>query len=222
MTFSIFKTTKTTGTTFLCWLCCLCCLGCLLTSCSEEIDEENEYANWQARNDAYFADLEQKYASQTDTKWLKFKSYSKDPSFTAGQNTDCIYAEVLEQGKGTESPLYTDSVRVSYRGRLIPSEQHPEGLIFDGTAYGDYEARTNATVKFSLASNLVDGFKTALFHMHRGDTWRVYIPYNLGYGSVKSGSIPAYSTLIFELTLVDFQQAGYAMVPYNARVVKRE
>ena len=198
----------------------ICHLSFSVCACSEKTDEENEYANWKARNDAYFATLEAKYSAQADGQWLRLKSFSKDPA-TAKDLTECIYAQVLEKGTGTESPLYTDSVRVSYRGRLIPTDAHPDGYVFDGTAYGEYNAKTNATVKFLLSDNLVAGFKTALFHMHRGDTWRVYIPYNLGYGSVKSGSIPAYSTLIFELTLVDFQRAGHTMEPYSARAVNR-
>ena len=43
-----------------------------------------------------------------------------------------------------------------------------------------------------------------LMRMHRGDRWRVYIPYQLAYGSSARSSIPAYSTLIFDLQLEDF------------------
>jgi FKBP-type peptidyl-prolyl cis-trans isomerase FklB len=56
-----------------------------------------------------------------------------------------------------------------------------------------------------LAINgVVTGFGTALMRMHRGDRWRVYIPYQLAYGSSARSSIPAYSTLIFDLQLEDF------------------
>jgi FKBP-type peptidyl-prolyl cis-trans isomerase len=47
--------------------------------------------------------------------------------------------------------------------------------------------------------------------MHRFDTWRIYIPYTLGYGSATSGSIRGYSTLIFDVTLYDFAEEGHAM-----------
>ena len=42
--------------------------------------------------------------------------------------------------------------------------------------------------------------------MHRGDYWRIYIPYQLGYGGTARSSIPAYSTLVFDLRLEDFWQ----------------
>ena len=47
--------------------------------------------------------------------------------------------------------------------------------------------------------------------MHRGDHWLVYIPYALAYGSTKSETIPAYSTLIFNLTLIDFAPIGQSL-----------
>jgi len=40
--------------------------------------------------------------------------------------------------------------------------------------------------------------------MHRGEGWIVTIPYQLGYGTTESGVIPAYSTLVFEIFLMDF------------------
>ena len=40
--------------------------------------------------------------------------------------------------------------------------------------------------------------------MHIGDTWRIYVPAALGYGSVTKTGIPAYSTLVFDITLNSF------------------
>jgi FKBP-type peptidyl-prolyl cis-trans isomerase FklB len=38
--------------------------------------------------------------------------------------------------------------------------------------------------------------------MKVGERWEVYIPWQQGYGSSVSGTIPAYSTLIFDVNLV--------------------
>jgi FKBP-type peptidyl-prolyl cis-trans isomerase FklB len=51
---------------------------------------------------------------------------------------------------------------------------------------------------------VVDGFSTALQNMHRGDYWRVIVPYQLGYNKESKTGIPAYSTLVFDIWLVDF------------------
>ena len=56
-----------------------------------------------------------------------------------------------------------------------------------------------------LVHRVVNQGKTVfLQHMRRGDRWLVYIPYQLGYDSATNGAIPAYSTLIFDLALLDF------------------
>jgi len=59
-----------------------------------------------------------------------------------------------------------------------------------------------------VVSGVVDGFTTALQHMRKGDRWKVYIPYQLGYGESANSSIPGYSTLVFDITLNNFWHVG--------------
>ena len=56
---------------------------------------------------------------------------------------------------------------------------------------------------------------TALQNMHKGDYWRVYIPSELGYGTSDYSTIPGYSVLVFDLTLLDFSPVGEAMKPWR-------
>lgn len=193
----------------------------LFTSCSEDTGETIEFDNWQQRNDAFFATLEDSLA-QNPTEWTKLKSYTKDPSFTTGTATECIYVkkmpavDITVDGDKTSSPMSSDSVRISYEGKLIPSANYPTGYIFDSRSYNKFDVKINATSKF-IASSLVNGLTTAMLHMHRGDYWRVYIPYELGYGTTTYSSIPAYSTLIFDVVLIDFSRAGVSMPVWDAR-----
>lgn len=189
-------------------------LPLLFFSCSESNDEVVEYEDWQQRNETFFSALEDSLAANPSV-WLKFKSYAKDQSLATGKNTDCIYVKVIPldkkkyiKGDTLATPCGTDSVLVTYEGRLIPSASYPKGYVFDTRAYGSFSIETNATERFSLSSNLVDGFATALQQMHRGDYWRVYVPYQLGYKNSELSSIPAYSTLIFDLILLDFSPTG--------------
>ena len=198
------------------WLAALLLPLGAVTACSESDDEEavEEFANWKARNDKFFATLEDSLSLNNAT-WKKIKSYTKDEN-TPGANTDYIYAKVIEAGSGDASPLYSDSVRVAYRGRLIPSATYPQGYVFDQTFAGDYSIKTTA-VYDGIASGFIDGFTTALQHMHRGDWWRVYIPYTLGYGTSTSGSIPAHSVLVFDLVLIEFVSGRESFGPWNSR-----
>lgn len=55
-------------------------------------------------------------------------------------------------------------------------------------------------------NELIMGWQIALTRMHEGDTWEVYIPAKWGYGAMKMDDIPAYSTLIFTMTLVKIER----------------
>ena len=188
----------------------------LLFSCSEETEVDTEYANWAERNDLYFASLEDSL-TRNPAQWQRIKSVYLDQE-SEGMATDYVYVKVMESGTETESPIHTDSVRISYQGRTIPTVSYPQGNIFDGTVYGDYASATNATAKLRVSS-CVDGMATVLQHMHRGDHWRVYIPSELGYQEqdMTNSGLPPHSVLIFEMTLVDFSHAGESLPVWSSR-----
>lgn len=184
-----------------------------LASCSEEDDTVEEFPNWQARNDAFFNSLTDSVLNLLElnparTDWKRIKSWSKSDSIEGG-NSDYIIVKVIEEGDAASAtPLYTDTVTVHYLGRLLPSVSYPYGYVFDQSYYGNYYDDVSKPLQMAIGNSggnmLVDGFATALQHMRRGDHWMVYIPYQLGYGSQSQTGVPAYSTLIFDLRLVDF------------------
>ncbi len=100
-----------------------------------------------------------------------------------------IYYEVLSSGEGTLSPTLRSIVTVHYKGSLI-----------DGKEFDNSYVR-NCPEAFRLC-DLIEGWQMALQRMHEGDKWKVYIPYQLGYGTKACGNIPAYSTLVFEVELI--------------------
>lgn len=184
-----------------------------MVSCSEEDNTVEEFPNWQARNDAYFNHLSDsvKELLQSDpgrTDWKRIKCWSKADS-VEGKNSDYIIVKVVGEGDaGSGMPLYTDTVSVHYKGQLLPSLSYPAGYVFDKSYYDVFDPAVSKPLQFpvgnSRGNSLVDGFATALQHMRRGDRWVVYIPYQLGYGANAQTGVPAYSTLIFDLQLVDF------------------
>ncbi len=181
-------------------------------SCSENLDTIEEFPDWQNSNETYYYNIYQTALSNADGSWKLIKNYTYEDTIDLDY-TKFIAVKVLEEGKGSGCPLFTDSVLVNYRGRLIPSTSYPDGYVFDESYSGEYNPVT-ATPSQLYVGGLIDGFTTALQYMHIGDYWRVYIPYQLGYGSIVSSSIPAYSTLIFDIELVAYFRANTTVTPY--------
>jgi len=101
--------------------------------------------------------------------------------------------KVLKEGTGAV-PQGSDEVEVRYEGRLV------DGTVFDSTERHGKESDT------FRADRLIKGWTEALTMMPVGSKWELYIPYQLGYGTRPSGTIPAYSTLIFTLELLDIKK----------------
>lgn len=191
-----------------------------MASCSESDGTEDEFENWESRNDVFFNniyDQAEKAINAGSKEWKIIRSYSKN---AAASKTDYIVVHVENEGTGTESPIFTDSVRVHYRGRLISSANYPEGKIFDSSWSGEYNTNTMSPTGLPV-KNLVIGFSTVLMNMHNGDRWTVYIPQALGYGAIAKNidngieTIPAYSTLIFDITLLDFAHLGQKLPTFQ-------
>ena len=100
--------------------------------------------------------------------------------------------EVIKMGKG-KKPVATDNVRVHYHGTLT------NGVVFDSSVDRD------EPITFGL-TQVIAGWTEALQLMPVGSKFKLYIPQQLGYGSQQAGSIPPYSTLIFEVELLGIEK----------------
>lgn len=100
--------------------------------------------------------------------------------------------EVLKMGKGPK-PTAESTVKVHYEGKLI------DGTVFDSSI------ERGEPIEFPL-SGVIKGWTEGLQLMPVGSKFRFYIPQELGYGAQTAGSIPPYSTLIFEVELLGIQK----------------
>lgn len=100
--------------------------------------------------------------------------------------------EIIEAGETDgESPTIKSKVRTHYHGTFI------DGKVFDSS----YERGQPA--EFPVGG-VIAGWTEALQLMTKGAKWRLYVPYQLAYGSQGSpGGIPPYSTLVFDVELLD-------------------
>lgn len=175
-----------------------------IVSCSETDGTEDPYANWEERNQRYIdsiATVAEANQGNEVGQWKIIRSYKLPPLGLdeKGKVNDNVYCEILEVGDGTVSPLFTDSVDVHYRGQLIPLNDG-QIVTFDQSYQGELDLNAATSVGYK-PSGVVTGWTSALQEMKAGDRWKLYIPYNLGYGESGYSSIPGYSILIFDLYL---------------------
>lgn len=203
--------------------------GFAMTACSSDDTTDPVYDNWAARNDAAFADtmrtaraaIAQARATYGDN-WAAHTPWRVFPNYTLGTGgspkaSDSLVVRVVSSELSAEAaltaprPLYTDTVRVAYMGRLMPTSADPAGKVFDFSGPSRLESDvfnpTLGTAAKLPVSNLVVGFTTALQQMHVGDRWRIFIPARSGYGNQAQKTIPAGSMLIFDLQLRQFWRA---------------
>ena len=100
--------------------------------------------------------------------------------------------KVITEGKGAV-PTNTDKVKVHYRGTLI-----------DGTEFDSSYSRNEPTT--FRANQVIAGWTEALTMMPVGSKWMLYIPQELAYGSRDMGTIKPFSTLIFEVELLEIEK----------------
>lgn len=100
-----------------------------------------------------------------------------------------VLYRVLEQGSGEGMVGPRSVVTCHYRGSLI------SGYVFD-------DSFKRGCPEAFRVNDLITGFQIALCAMHKGDHWKVYIPWQQAYGKRSDGDIPGCSTLIFEIQLI--------------------
>lgn len=89
---------------------------------------------------------------------------------------------------GGAHPTDSDVALIQYQGRLL-----------DGTMFDQSRQPTPMPV-----GGVVPGFSEALKLMTKGSKYRFWLPPKLGYGAQANGPIPANSTLVFDVELIDF------------------
>lgn len=115
-----------------------------------------------------------------------------------GPSSGAPYSQVdLRLGTGTDA-VSGKSVTLNYTGWLYdPSKPDNKGLQFD-TSIG------KSPLTFTLGSQeVIAGFSQGVTGMKIGGARRIIIPPSLGYGGQRNSSIPPYSTLVFEVELLD-------------------
>lgn len=128
------------------------------------------------------------YSSAEEIEILQ--QYLLDNNITTEPKESGLYYIETEAGTGIQ-PQQGDTVDVHYTGRLVDS------TVFDTSEGGD-------PFSFALgAGDVIQGWDEGIGYMKEDGKAILIIPSSLGYGAPGTGNIPPYSTLIFDVELVD-------------------
>ncbi|KGN97800.1 FKBP-type peptidyl-prolyl cis-trans isomerase [Porphyromonas sp. COT-290 OH3588] len=155
-------------------------------------------------NDSIAQDLMMRFGQMKQEKEMRKQAEENEKKFGANKQKGAEFIENFKKEEGvqtTESglaykveqpgtgatPTAEDKVKVKYRGTLI------DGTEFDKNEEG---------IEFP-ANGVIKGWTEMLTLMKVGEKVRVVIPYDLAYGEQGSYSIDPFSTLVFEIELLD-------------------
>lgn len=150
-----------------------------------------------------------------DDQWkldneAQFAAIAADPAYTkinSQSGKGFVMYKKIQSGNGG-TPYFTDKVKVLYTGWYkniwsMPDiyTDNKDNIIYNKVIFDSTE-NNNIPRTFSV-NGVVDGFSTALQNMRVGDKWEVWMPWKLAYGESGNNTIAGYTTLVFEIELVD-------------------
>lgn len=165
-------------------------LTAAVTSCKQDSSQQTweKYQIWREDNKTWLAQQE----TLKDESGKPF--YEKlSPVWAPGRYILIHRYGDPKANEGNLVPDLTSTVTARYIGRLYNDEKFDSGQIT------------------SSLTGLVEGWQIAMCAMHVGDSVKIVVPSQSGYGSASQGTIPPYSALTFEMKLVDIP--GYEIRP---------
>ena len=82
---------------------------------------------------------------------------------------------------------------------------HYTGKLFDGTVF-DSSVERGEPIDFVLGEGrVIKGWEEGIALMKKGEKATLIIPSDLAYGSRRTGRIPPYSNLVFDIEIIDIK-----------------
>lgn len=134
---------------------------------------------------------EEELAVKENEELAMLSTYLKENNITATPTENGMYFIRTKEGKGAKAE----------NGKTMV--MHYTGKFLDGSKF-DSSLDRGTPFEFPLGQGrVIKGWDQGVAMMNVGDKATFIIPSSLGYGSQDRGPIPAYSTLIFDVELVD-------------------
>jgi FKBP-type peptidyl-prolyl cis-trans isomerase len=154
----------------------------------KKIKSKDEYeAEQKKMMEEQQAAMKEKEAAEAPAreKWLAENKITTKPTASG------LYYIEIKKGTGP-SPKETDMVKVHYTGTLL-----------DGTKF-DSSVDRGEPAEFPL-NGVIKGWTEGLQLMKKGGKARLIVPSNLGYGGDPGRGFPPFSTLVFDVELLDIK-----------------
>jgi FKBP-type peptidyl-prolyl cis-trans isomerase len=172
-------------------------------------EDDNKFQFWTIKVD--WAGSEEEFEAKMEEDQIRgeveeaeiLAAYIKEQGITVKPNNDGVYVIIQRGGTG---PVVTKgkTVHVNYVGRLL------DGTVFDTSLESVAREHNLFTpqrpyepINYVVGSGLIiPGWESAIEGMRVGTKATLIIPSNMAYGPRAQGSIPGFSTLIFDIEIV--------------------
>lgn len=134
-------------------------------------------------------------AKQADLEKVNIDKYITDNKLTTETTASGLQYMIRKQGSG-DKPSVGDTVFVNFEGRLL------NGNKFDATQ--------GRPLEFAIGTGrVIKGWDEAFLLLNKGSKATLIVPSAIGYGpnELGGGAIPAHSTLVFDVELVNIKKA---------------
>lgn len=160
-------------------------MAAALTGCFNDPESTAEkYREWKEKNEAYVAEQELLTNPDGTPYYRKIvPSWAPDAYALVHWYNDPALTE------NNLSPMDNSTVSITY-----------ELFDIEDKRLSDSFSSTDSLYTSRPSQNIV-GVWAPLTHMHVGDSVRIIIPYQAGYGEIGNGTINPYSTLVYNIKL---------------------
>jgi FKBP-type peptidyl-prolyl cis-trans isomerase len=132
--------------------------------------------------------FQQKQTAETEAFFTELQKNANVVKLPSG-----LCYEIIKPGSGPY-PNVGKTVKIQYAGRLL------NGKVFDQTGEGHTR---NIELSNPPRNWVIPGWNEGLQKINKGGKIKLYVPPSLGYGDRAENRAPPYSTLIFEIEVVD-------------------
>lgn len=122
-----------------------------------------------------------------------FEQYLKDNKIKEKKRESGLVYVRTKKGSG-ECAVAGQTVTVHYTGKFL------DGRVFDSSV------ERGEPISFVLGEGrVIKGWEEGIALMKKGEKATLILPYTLAYGNRQTGEIPPYSTLVFDVEIIDIQ-----------------